>query len=89
MKNLSTIPAFPSLILASCQSPDRTAIRTVAKGDSAEHDGSASGATVRRFTTGSIFFIGNATVLIRHAGFTLLTDPTFIHNMAKCLWVMA
>jgi L-ascorbate metabolism protein UlaG (beta-lactamase superfamily) len=29
--------------------------------------------------TGSIFFIGNATVLIRYGGFTLLTDPTFIH----------
>ena len=29
--------------------------------------------------TGSIFFIGNATVLIRSAGFTILTDPTFIH----------
>jgi hypothetical protein len=32
------------------------------------------------FTTGSIFFIGNATVLIRYAGFTILTDPTFIHK---------
>jgi len=30
-------------------------------------------------STGSIFFIGNATVLLRYAGFTLLTDPTFIH----------
>jgi L-ascorbate metabolism protein UlaG (beta-lactamase superfamily) len=30
-------------------------------------------------TTGSVFFIGNATVLIRYAGFTILTDPTFIH----------
>lgn len=29
--------------------------------------------------TGSIFFIGNATVLIRYGGFTILTDPTFIH----------
>jgi L-ascorbate metabolism protein UlaG (beta-lactamase superfamily) len=29
--------------------------------------------------SGSIFFIGNATVLIRYAGFTMLTDPTFIH----------
>jgi hypothetical protein len=29
------------------------------------------------FTTGSIFFIGNTTVLIR---FTILTDPTFIHK---------
>lgn len=28
---------------------------------------------------GSIFFIGNATVLIRCGGFTILTDPTFIH----------
>lgn len=30
-------------------------------------------------TSGSVFFIGNATVLIRYAGFTILTDPTFIH----------
>lgn len=30
-------------------------------------------------TTGSIFFIGTATVLIRYAGFTILTDPNFIH----------
>jgi L-ascorbate metabolism protein UlaG (beta-lactamase superfamily) len=29
--------------------------------------------------TGTIFFVGNATVLIRYAGFTILTDPTFIH----------
>jgi L-ascorbate metabolism protein UlaG (beta-lactamase superfamily) len=29
--------------------------------------------------TGSIFFIGNATVLVRYAGFTVLTDPTFVH----------
>jgi L-ascorbate metabolism protein UlaG (beta-lactamase superfamily) len=29
--------------------------------------------------TGSIVFIGNATVLIRYAGFTILTDPTFVH----------
>jgi L-ascorbate metabolism protein UlaG (beta-lactamase superfamily) len=28
---------------------------------------------------GSMFFIGTATVLIRHAGFTILTDPNFIH----------
>jgi L-ascorbate metabolism protein UlaG (beta-lactamase superfamily) len=29
---------------------------------------------------GSIFFIGNATVLLKVAGFTILTDPTFIHK---------
>jgi L-ascorbate metabolism protein UlaG (beta-lactamase superfamily) len=28
---------------------------------------------------GSILFIGNATLLVRAAGFTFLTDPTFIH----------
>ncbi|GCE13554.1 MBL fold metallo-hydrolase [Tengunoibacter tsumagoiensis] len=28
---------------------------------------------------GSLFFIGNATVLLRYAGFTLLTDPNFLH----------
>jgi L-ascorbate metabolism protein UlaG (beta-lactamase superfamily) len=34
-------------------------------------------------TKGSIFFIGNATVLIKYAGFTILTDPTFIHLHEK------
>jgi L-ascorbate metabolism protein UlaG (beta-lactamase superfamily) len=32
------------------------------------------------FSTGSIFFVGNATVLIRYAGFTILTDPNFLHR---------
>ena len=32
---------------------------------------------------GSIFFIGNATVLLRYAGFTILTDPNFIHMHDK------
>ena len=34
-------------------------------------------------TSGSVFFIGNATVLIKYAGFTILTDPTFIHMHEK------
>ncbi|HET7570360.1 MAG TPA: MBL fold metallo-hydrolase [Gammaproteobacteria bacterium] len=29
--------------------------------------------------SGSIFFIGTATVLLRYAGFTILTDPNFLH----------
>ena len=33
--------------------------------------------------TGSILFIGNATVLIRYGGLTILTDPTFIHRHEK------
>jgi glyoxylase-like metal-dependent hydrolase (beta-lactamase superfamily II) len=31
-------------------------------------------------STGSIFFIGTATVLIRYAEFAILTDPNFIHK---------
>lgn len=31
-------------------------------------------------TQGSLFFIGNATVLLRYAGFTILTDPNFLHR---------
>jgi L-ascorbate metabolism protein UlaG (beta-lactamase superfamily) len=30
--------------------------------------------------TGSIFFVGTATVIIRYAGFTILTDPNFLHQ---------
>jgi L-ascorbate metabolism protein UlaG (beta-lactamase superfamily) len=29
---------------------------------------------------GSIFFIGTATVIMRYAGFTILTDPNFLHQ---------
>jgi L-ascorbate metabolism protein UlaG (beta-lactamase superfamily) len=32
------------------------------------------------FNSGSIFFIGTATVIIRYAGFTILTDPNFLHQ---------
>lgn len=31
------------------------------------------------FGTGSVFFIGTATVILRYAGFTILTDPNFLH----------
>jgi L-ascorbate metabolism protein UlaG (beta-lactamase superfamily) len=31
-------------------------------------------------TRGSIYFIGTATMLIRYAGFTVLTDPNFLHQ---------
>ena len=31
------------------------------------------------FTKGSVFFIGTATVILRYAGFTILTDPNFLH----------
>ncbi len=31
------------------------------------------------FEHGSVFFVGTATVIIRYAGFTILTDPNFLH----------
>jgi L-ascorbate metabolism protein UlaG (beta-lactamase superfamily) len=31
------------------------------------------------FGLGSVFFVGTATVVIRYAGFTILTDPNFLH----------
>lgn len=32
---------------------------------------------------GSVYFIGNATLLIRYTGFAILTDPTFVHMHEK------
>lgn len=32
------------------------------------------------FESGSLFFIGTATVILRYAGFTILTDPNFLHQ---------
>ncbi len=31
------------------------------------------------YEEGSVFFVGTATVIIRYAGFTILTDPNFLH----------
>jgi L-ascorbate metabolism protein UlaG (beta-lactamase superfamily) len=31
------------------------------------------------FETGQLTFVGNATVILRYGGFTLLTDPNFLH----------
>ena len=40
---------------------------------------SASAGGDSDFTNGSVFFVGTATVIIRYAGFTILTDPNFLH----------
>ncbi|MCD8487251.1 MAG: MBL fold metallo-hydrolase [Desertifilum sp.] len=32
------------------------------------------------FDKGSLFFVGNATVILRYAGLTILTDPNFLHQ---------
>jgi len=40
---------------------------------------SASADSNTDFNAGSIFFVGTATVILRFAGFTILTDPNFLH----------
>jgi L-ascorbate metabolism protein UlaG (beta-lactamase superfamily) len=42
--------------------------------------GPSEAARVGPETTGSIEFIGNATVLLRFGGLTILTDPNFVHS---------
>jgi len=39
--------------------------------------GDGTGSTLE---SGSIFFVGTATVVPRYAGFTILTDPNFLHR---------
>jgi L-ascorbate metabolism protein UlaG (beta-lactamase superfamily) len=72
--------AMLSLIMAACQSQERVAVRSVATEQAPTNMVLPAAQQPTDFATGSIFFIGNATVLIRYAGFTILTDPTFIHR---------
>ena len=39
----------------------------------------SASAAAPEFGRGSIFFVGTATVILRYAGFTILTDPNFLH----------
>jgi hypothetical protein len=38
------------------------------------------GDTTADFSEGEVYFIGNATTLIRYGGLTVLTDPAFLHK---------
>lgn len=40
----------------------------------------AAGGQRASFDKGSVFFVGTATVIIRYGGFTILTDPNFLHK---------
>ena len=39
-----------------------------------------SSANLTDYRHGSVFFVGTATVIIRYGGFTILTDPNFLHK---------
>jgi hypothetical protein len=41
------------------------------------------------FGSGCIFFVGNATLLIRYAGFTILTDPNSSTPATTHTWATA
>jgi L-ascorbate metabolism protein UlaG (beta-lactamase superfamily) len=43
------------------------------------HQLPVSADTHTNFASGSVFFVGTATVILRYAGFTILTDPNFLH----------
>lgn len=43
------------------------------------HQLSASADSETNLNNGSVFFVGTATVILRYAGFTILTDPNFLH----------
>jgi L-ascorbate metabolism protein UlaG (beta-lactamase superfamily) len=38
-----------------------------------------AGGAAADFARGSVYFVGTATVILRYAGFTILTDPNFLH----------
>jgi L-ascorbate metabolism protein UlaG (beta-lactamase superfamily) len=42
--------------------------------------GAGAGAAPPEMARGSIEFVGTATVILRYAGFTILTDPNFLHR---------
>src|SRR4028118_1752635 len=44
-----------------------------------ESSAAGAGGASADFAGGSIFFVGTATVILRYAGFTILTDPNFLH----------
>lgn len=39
-----------------------------------------AGITAPEFSKGNLFFVGTATVILRYAGLTILTDPNFLHQ---------
>lgn len=64
---------FLFAIVAACLAP-------VVQGKESSLELPPSAVAAPEVDAGTIQFIGNATVLIRYAGFTILTDPNFLHK---------
>jgi len=59
---------------------DTPAAGTPAQGETFTLQLAADGAAPQDAGTGTVQFIGTATVIIRYQGFTILTDPNFLHK---------
>jgi L-ascorbate metabolism protein UlaG (beta-lactamase superfamily) len=83
---LSAFALSLSVASAAAQSPDSAASRqNPAAGQTRDKQANKMltlpASTDRAdFNTGSVMFVGNATVIIRYGGFTILTDPNFLHK---------
>ncbi len=74
---------LPMLLLALCAATPAAradAIATPAQGETFTLQLAADGAAVPDAGAGTVQFIGTATVIIRFQGFTILTDPNFLHK---------
>src|SRR5687767_4755999 len=80
-------PAIDLLVVLLAELEDamattREGIGAPATADTNETELVPGGSARREADTGagSLLFIGTATTLIRYGGFTILTDPTFLHK---------
>ena len=62
------------------------ATATPAQGETFRLQLAADGAQAADADTGTVQFIGTATVIIRFQGFTILTDPNFLHKGDHVTW---
>ncbi len=67
-------------MMKGCSPMSADAGRRTEAGSRASQIELAPGNGLVDLTQGSVYFIGTATMLIRYAGFTILTDPNFLHQ---------
>jgi len=75
---LSILAAVLCASLAGARAADAPA--TPAQGETFTLQLAADGAAAPDTASGTVQFIGTATVIIRYQGFTILTDPNFLHK---------
>jgi L-ascorbate metabolism protein UlaG (beta-lactamase superfamily) len=79
----AAFPDRPSLegVSMTVQQPQNPAAREARSADgSFAHSAATDTATADTPAADGLHFIGNATMLLRYGGFTILTDPNFVHS---------